>query len=752
MKRKLYPCFFAIGAFLIFTGCGNRQGASSFQEADESIFSQMGTEEITTDEAAEAIAEAETTREIQTAQETEATREPETTEPETVSPFDQYTYGMKGLEIYNAEEPTGGQAGEVYLAAYLAGDAMVEEGYFSLDGLFIMPDSRALICYSISDQVQNFFAGDGDAKDREEIKCTQYLASYDFKTGTVLKKIALHSEGAASSYVEQISTGVWYWELVEENVYGTFYDLDLNEKANMTKTINENGYFSEDGEDYYFARDNRLWKRKLADGILSEEQEIVLSQEYAVSYLSGIFTDADGVDYAITGGIAADLRNYMGIVNLNTGAFAYLQDTNEWTIYVDKGGFVARAPWNELTTTYYIVYPGEPLYSYTWSETEYINVALLSDGNALFYDYSFDEAGAKMHIELYGGAQKELLGSTAFDIPSGDMWFGAAPYISEEEDMLVLPMTDMSGDTYFYYWDYEQSDTASARITVAEEDIPSEAVAQIEYKWDPAALVPGECPEEFAELRARADVLEEQYGINIYIADECGGIFGGYGIVPVSDYAVAESALNTLACELEKYPDGFFQQFRNDWIEGIDIYLAGLLIGADSGTLDYAGGFQTEYNGKYALVIDSSYPDSLMMTFHHELSHAIDQKMLGMSDEQHVYLDEEYWNTMNPRADVYGSSYTYMYEEFGRPELFSFAYDGTNAADAYFIDTYSMTFPTEDRARLFEYIMTDNGWVDWENAPHLREKLNYYASCIRAAFDTTGWDEVAWEAYQSEGQ
>jgi hypothetical protein len=71
-------------------------------------------------------------------------------------------------------------------------------------------------------------------------------------------------------------------------------------------------------------------------------------------------------------------------------------------------------------------------------------------------------------------------------------------------------------------------------------------------------------------------------------------------------------------------------------------------------------------------------------------------------------------------------------------------------SDAYFVDGYAMTFPTEDRARLFENVMRDDQWVDWESCPRLREKLNYYAQCIRACFDTTGWEDVPWEQYLDE--
>ena len=50
-------------------------------------------------------------------------------------------------------------------------------------------------------------------------------------------------------------------------------------------------------------------------------------------------------------------------------------------------------------------------------------------------------------------------------------------------------------------------------------------------------------------------------------------------------------------------------------------------------------------------------------------------------------------------------------------------------------------------ARVLEYAMSGLGWIfDGGTQAPLREKLAYYAACIRDGFDTTGWPAVtAWE-------
>ena len=67
---------------------------------------------------------------------------------------------------------------------------------------------------------------------------------------------------------------------------------------------------------------------------------------------------------------------------------------------------------------------------------------------------------------------------------------------------------------------------------------------------------------------------------------------------------------------------------------------------------------------------------------------------------------------------------------------------------SYFLDNYSLAYPTEDRARIFENLMNKNSWYpDYSEIPLVRDKVNFYAQAIRETFDTTGWENVEWERY-----
>ena len=66
------------------------------------------------------------------------------------------------------------------------------------------------------------------------------------------------------------------------------------------------------------------------------------------------------------------------------------------------------------------------------------------------------------------------------------------------------------------------------------------------------------------------------------------------------------------------------------------------------------------------------------------------------------------------------------------------------------ITDYSLTYPTEDRAVLMAAAMCNFAW-DFEPGSGAREKLRYYADCIRDCFDTELWPEITyWEQVLNE--
>ena len=243
------------------------------------------------------------------------------------------------------------------------------------------------------------------------------------------------------------------------------------------------------------------------------------------------------------------------------------------------------------------------------------------------------------------------------------------------------------------------------------------------------------------ELYDRAAALSEQYGVHIKIADQCATEYNSYTVELDLDYWRISSGLDALENAMADYPDGFMEQLLYDTYREIEINLTGPLtpvgVPEDANGFTSFAAFVEQQTGKHVMVMDLNQMGNLEENFYHEMSHIIDGK-LGFDS---LYRDgalysEDGWVALNP------PDFFYCYDYYNIPD--DIYADGYNS---YFIDTYSRTFPTEDRARVMEYAMIGYDWMFSEDgsAP-LREKLRYYADCIRDCFDTTGWPAVTrWE-------
>lgn len=239
------------------------------------------------------------------------------------------------------------------------------------------------------------------------------------------------------------------------------------------------------------------------------------------------------------------------------------------------------------------------------------------------------------------------------------------------------------------------------------------------------------------ELYERAKEIEDKYGVDVLIADQCDTSFPSHS----ADLLVSEEdiviALNTLKATLETYPEGFFDQLKHDSYSEIEIQLVGTLE-KDSSTKDVtyiSGGLVYTDESKLVMALDargtfSEINEPLQQTIYHEFSHMIDRKLEFRSKyyEDSVYF-EDGWNSLNPEGFVYNEGYYGVLD----PKYVD-----------YFIDPYACSNGTEDRARIMEYAAM--GKQDVFKREGIMSKLEYYCKSIRDGFDTTNWPEkTIWE-------
>ena len=272
------------------------------------------------------------------------------------------------------------------------------------------------------------------------------------------------------------------------------------------------------------------------------------------------------------------------------------------------------------------------------------------------------------------------------------------------------------GDTRLLFWDISKGE-------------PGEALG-----WEP---IP-EPSEQMKLLDAKAQELEDAYGLIIDLGEECDTVFDGFTASVITDYDTIYDALDILSQALSRYPQDFFRQICQGREYNIRIqFIADLWADGYGRYGDGYIAFAQDQWDHYLIVADIQ--ECWEDTYHHEFSHIIDDYLLQDSwNREDALFSEEGWNSYNP--DWFdGYSYDYSMEH----ELYD--YD-------HFVNSYSTVSPTEDRAVIFACAMDPYDDYTFSDANALYFKLSYYCDCIRDAFDTTNWPEVLpWEQHLSVG-
>lgn len=241
-------------------------------------------------------------------------------------------------------------------------------------------------------------------------------------------------------------------------------------------------------------------------------------------------------------------------------------------------------------------------------------------------------------------------------------------------------------------------------------------------------------PEEAERLiQERVAAIENTYGLDILVGTQTSTSFFDFSVQQITDWDLVEEALDTLEDALEVYPENFLAQLRYDTIRSVQIHLTGTITSTSAEYVDSYDAFVQEEYDKQVMVVDIT--QSEKQTYFHEFSHIIDAYLAWDAfNRDDALFSEDGWNSLNPS---WFPGYTWDYS--WRQEVQDYTC---------FVDSYCTIKPTEDRARVLEYAMTEAGSWTFSDAPVLLAKLDYYCRCIRDAFDTTGWPEITlWEQY-----
>ena len=232
--------------------------------------------------------------------------------------------------------------------------------------------------------------------------------------------------------------------------------------------------------------------------------------------------------------------------------------------------------------------------------------------------------------------------------------------------------------------------------------------------------------------QSKSAQLGSRYGVEILLWDDTAQVqpwdydFEAEYLVPV-----LERELALLETRLSNYPDGFLEATASNF-SSLKICLVRKITGsAESGSLDSADGIQY-FDGTDAYIA-LAIGDTAEKALYHELYHVMETQIFNES----IALDQ--WDKLNPVGFAYDYDYIANTQRDGSAYL---------AADTRsFVDTYSMSFPKEDRARIMEYAMTAGNEALFAASP-LQYKLKTLCQGIREAYGLEKSSETfLWEQY-----
>ena len=266
------------------------------------------------------------------------------------------------------------------------------------------------------------------------------------------------------------------------------------------------------------------------------------------------------------------------------------------------------------------------------------------------------------------------------------------------------------------------------------------------YRWDTNSLPSGDdalytttyftrSNPDLAGIAACQELareIGERHGVEVLVWEDALEVAPwDYRVTEEYQVPVLEEQLRLLDQRLANFPEGFFAQLP----ETLTICLVRSLEGYNGlETVEAASGVQYWVEDRPYIALSTKSPTEGGL--YHELCHVFDTRVIGQSNAY------DQWEELNPG----GFQYDYDYAANAVRNAGEYLRD----AERCFIDTYSMSFPKEDRARILEYAMTP-GNESYFRSEVMQAKLMQICIGLREAFGLKKSGETfLWEQYLKE--
>lgn len=218
--------------------------------------------------------------------------------------------------------------------------------------------------------------------------------------------------------------------------------------------------------------------------------------------------------------------------------------------------------------------------------------------------------------------------------------------------------------------------------------------------------------------------IKNEFNVNMYIYEKGVKFFNDFYALPSYDDELTYDSLSKTYKMLSNFNKEFYDKFYINDNNGIEIYLTDKVAPSDLN-------IQIKNPSAYSLVMNNTYiialninTNSYEKTLCHELMHTIENNMHDLYNNK-ILKNEPFnkWNEYNPKDFKYNNSYI---------EESNDRYTISSEKDVYFIDSYSHTYPSEDRARIFEQFCKDESII--EKYSKIKKKAEYLKNEIVNAY------------------
>lgn len=227
-------------------------------------------------------------------------------------------------------------------------------------------------------------------------------------------------------------------------------------------------------------------------------------------------------------------------------------------------------------------------------------------------------------------------------------------------------------------------------------------------------------------LQDQLDAFQASHNVSVVIGEGVSELPDGLSVETEYLVPAYEKYVPLLKHLIRQFPEGFFTKAAGKTSSGmVHIGLVRSLDGQVSGM----PALHFRKDGDIWIVLALN--DDLERNFYHAVSHMIETQLLSTSSALYD------WELLNPEGFTYDNDYI---KNLQRDE--NLYLEGSERA---FVDTFSMSFEKEDRARILEYACMP-GNEDLFRCRIPQKKLQMLCAGIRDAFALEG-DAYFWEQY-----